>query len=131
MLFHRTGCVIFLIILGSFKANAQTAGIHGIVTNNNKPLSYAGIQLIGTTTGVLTDNKGKFAIADLAPGKYFVKASAIGYKSDTFEVNLKANQLLSVHFSLEVSIPTLDEFVVTATKTKSRQSQGTGSGAGA
>ena len=68
--------------------NTISAQIRGNINDaiTNDMLEYATVTLHNQSngslvTGVVTDNKGKFAIDNIKPGSYFVEATFIGYKS--------------------------------------------------
>ena len=69
-------------------ANTISAQIRGNINDaiTNDMLEYATVTLHNQSngslvTGVVTDNKGKFAIDNIKPGSYFVEATFIGYES--------------------------------------------------
>lgn len=68
-------------------ANTISAQIRGNINDaiTNDMLEYATVTLHNQSngslvTGVVTDNKGKFAIDNIKPGSYFVEATFIGYE---------------------------------------------------
>lgn len=73
------------------------------------PLSFASVQLMGTTFGTTTNYEGNFELR-LKSGNYKLIASFIGYKSDTLSVNLTSNQKIT--FSLEPRMVSLSEITV-------------------
>ena len=56
--------ILLLLILLPSKADAQTTTITGIVTDSitEAPLSYISVFLGGTTSGVMTDENGRYTI---------------------------------------------------------------------
>ena len=69
-----------------------TGKISGTVVDSvtKKPLDYATISIFRSggkapLNGVLTDEKGKFSLNNIAPGKYKVVVSFIGYPSKTID----------------------------------------------
>ena len=71
---------LLLTVLG-FAQNKGT--ITGILTDkdlNNEPLPFANVNIKGTTTGVSTDEKGKYTITAEA-GTYTIQFSFLGYET--------------------------------------------------
>ena len=73
---------LILILLSATVTHAQTGSISGIVvqSEDDKPLAYANVMLIGTVFGAMSLNDGKFTIRGLPPGSYTVKVMMMGYK---------------------------------------------------
>ena len=89
-------CGTLLVLLtGTLTANAQSHRINGrLVDHQEKPIGYAGVTLYKADSvhisTVMTDSAGYFSVSSLPRGKYWVKASYIGYqnfKSPLFELN--------------------------------------------
>lgn len=61
----------------------------GVVTGTvrdavtREPLGSANVILVGTTLGTVSDTAGRYAIGDVPPGEYAVKASLIGFLAST------------------------------------------------
>lgn len=71
-------CLLALAVAGQ----AVTTGVVcGRVTDvaTGKPLAAANIELVGTPLGAVTDSEGYYAIANVPPDTYQVKASLVGY----------------------------------------------------
>jgi TonB-dependent receptor len=62
---------------------------------------------------ITTNGQGEFALPDLAPGKYKVKISSVGFQNYTTEVTLAAGQEFVVDAVLKVASEN-DEVIVTA-----------------
>lgn len=99
---------------------AQSGKIAGRVTDGStgEALPFVNIIVEGTTQGAASDIDGYFSIIGLRPGTYNVKASAIGYNSQTVTgVRVSIDLTTQVNFQLlETSIELKEEVVVVATK---------------
>ncbi len=77
------------VILLLFTANifAQSGKIAGktIDATTGDPLPFVNVIILGTSMGAASDANGEYFIINIPPGKYSVKASAIGYNSVTVE----------------------------------------------
>lgn len=60
------------------------------------------VELIGTKFNTSTSRRGEFALRDLAPGKYTIQASAIGFARLSAELEVKANETLEVEFQAQL-----------------------------
>lgn len=101
----------------------KKAKIIGIVTDSKtgEPIIGATVQLLGTTTGVITDVDGKFELA--AFPKNEIQISYIGYV--TKKVKVGSQKVMSI--TLAEDAQQLDEVVVTAFGTGQKKETITGS----
>ena len=114
--------LITLIFIGlSFSASCfgQLYTVSGKVLADNIPLKFASIRLSGVDKGTITDTNGVYKIAGLRSGKYYLRASAVGFLPLRKEINLsdslKTDSLLSMDFYLMPDGKSLDEVVITGT----------------
>lgn len=89
------------VLLLNFSSLAQLSSISGLITTESKePLPGASITLMGTVRGVQTNTKGNYILKGLKPGKYTIKVSFVGYKTQSQDINLKEGEQLEVNFAL-------------------------------
>lgn len=122
--------MIFLISLLALTINffnspilAAGASIDGYVKDakTGEPLVGANIMLIGTGMGNATNLNGRYVIANVPPGKYIIRASYIGYKTQQIEIAVKEDVNVKHDFRLEpVGI---EGKTITVTAQASSQSQ--------
>jgi len=109
--------IIVIITLLLFTTTfAQTGAIKGIITdaNNNEPIAFANLLVVGTQIGATTDFDGKFTITGLEAGYITLRVSFVGYKAKLSpDILISNNQVPFIEISLEASEETLEEFVVT------------------
>jgi outer membrane receptor for ferrienterochelin and colicins len=116
---------LVLVVLSFASAQAQqttTGRIAGTVTSQDgQPIGGAYVTVVGTRHGALTDGKGNFAIANVAPGRYTLKVTHISYKEALVtEVAVQTAGEARVAPSLAAAPIGLSEVVVSAA---SRQAQ--------
>lgn len=111
-IFKLVSINIFLTLLFASVANAQN--IKGKIISNGESLSYATVTLVGTSHGVVTDDKGEFIFEQLKEGNYTVKAEFVGFKPMTKKVNVQGKQTIQLSFDLKEDA-TLDEIVISGT----------------
>ncbi len=109
--------LLFLIIC-STQLLAQTGKITGTVKDANTGEALIGVNVIvtGTTMGAATNVDGYYAILNVPPGTYDVKASMIGYASSTItgaEINI--DQTTNLDFRLSDESIQTEEVVIVAT----------------
>lgn len=92
----------------------QSGEIKGHLSDENSDLPYATIHIKNTEIGTTSDKLGNYHIQDLQPGHYTLIASFVGFISKKKQVEIKADEVVHVNFSL-VSNAALDEIVVTGT----------------
>src|SRR5688572_29510084 len=74
-----------------FSASAQKVLLRGTVKDaNGQTLPGASITVQGTTSGVVADNNGNYSLS-VAPGKYTLVVSFVGYATRTVDVNVPAS----------------------------------------
>lgn len=112
--------VLSLIFFAFTTIQAQSGKIAGRVTDGTtgEPLPFVNIVIEGTTQGAASDIDGYFSIIGVRPGTYSVKASAIGYNSQTVQnVRVSIDLTTEVNFQLnETSVELKEEVVVVASK---------------
>ena len=89
--------LILLLLAGAFPASgvlAQTASVRGFITDasDGQPLQGVNVALedaAGALRGAVTDDDGFFIIIRLAPGRYTLRASFIGYETARDTLNLE------------------------------------------
>jgi len=112
--------VFFLAIIFLGTAYSQSGKISGKVIDGStgESLPFVNVMVEGTTQGAASDIDGYFSIIGMGPGNYNVKASAIGYNSQTVQgVRVSIDLTTEVNFQLmETSIELKEEVVVIATR---------------
>ncbi|WP_343487104.1 TonB-dependent receptor [Allomuricauda sp. d1] len=93
----------------------QSASVLGTVTENGAPVPFANIILKGTAMGTASDENGFYKIDDLAPGKYVLLASVIGFEPYRQSFLIGKADDLTLNIELLPSAEALDETVVTGT----------------
>lgn len=96
---------IILIMITAASVTAGTTGyISGRITNESGySLWVATVLITGTRLGAMTGSDGIYCITDVEPGVYELRASIIGWGSQTAEeVIVSSNDTTFVDFSLKV-----------------------------
>ena len=112
----RTALLSGLLLLVVFAAISQNRfSFSGTVTDaaNGQPIPGVGVFFSGISRGALTDSSGKFSIY-LPKSGYVVTVRALGYKIESFNINL--NQNLTRDIKLNLRVDELAEVEVKATK---------------
>jgi outer membrane receptor protein involved in Fe transport len=106
-------------IIGSVLFAGQTGKVSGYVTDETgNPVLGANVILEGTYYGAATDENGYYYIINVAPGKYTLKVSSIGYqtvKVTNVRINIDKTTRIDVKLR-EQSVSLGKEVVVTAKK---------------
>jgi iron complex outermembrane receptor protein len=118
----RTLTALASLLTLTSPAAAQIMGaVTGRVTDasSGAPIADAQVRVIGTTTGVMTRMDGSYRLA-LAPGRYELRVSRIGYAAARDSVVLDAAVTMTKNFGLEQTGLALDQIVVTGTRRPDR-----------
>jgi len=98
------------------EVNSDHPLITGRITNTEGiPLSGAAIKVIDNGKGAITDNDGNYSI-NLAPGKYSIEGSYVGYEKELIQVLATDEYCVEVNFTLAEKSE-LNTVVVTGTRT--------------
>jgi len=109
-------CILFLLPTSLIAKNAEYY-LFGSVSDaaTQKPLAEAQVFLEGTASQAFTDEKGRYKLGPLKPGKYKLVAFYYGKQSKIHEVEVK-NKSVELHFLLTVPEATLDAVNITASR---------------
>lgn len=112
--------VAALCIVLSAGANNTDAHIYGHIIDGatGEHIPHIVVMLKGTTIGVSTDNSGHYVMRNLPEGKFTMEVSAIGYKTQTKEVEIRKGMSIEVNFTLEEDHVLLDGVIVSATRSE-------------
>jgi outer membrane receptor for ferrienterochelin and colicins len=104
------------------KTDANVFG-HVVCTDCDEHLSFATIQIKGTTIGTTTDGTGHYQLINLPEGKHILSATFMGYKPKEIEITIKKGETQEVNFELEEDALGLSEVVVSADRGKQKRTE--------
>ena len=109
----------FCIML-SAKANDTDAHIYGhiIDSTTGEHIPHIVVMLKGTTIGVSSDNSGHYVMRNVPEGTFTMEVSAIGYKTQTRQIEIRKGMSIEVNFTLEEDHVLLDGVIVSATRSE-------------
>ena len=112
--------VAALCIVLSAEARDTDAHIHGHIIDKNtgEHLPYMVVVLKGTTIGVTTESTGHYMIRNVPEGRFTVEVSAVGYKTQSYEVDIKSGRSYEVNFTLEEDLVQIEGVIVSATRSE-------------
>ena len=112
--------VAALCVMLSAEAQNTDAHIHGHVIDKatGEHLPYIVVMLKGTTIGVATENTGHYMIRNVPEGNFTVEVSAVGYKTQTREIDIRKGRSYEVNFTLEEDFVQIDGVIVSATRSE-------------
>ena len=108
-------CVV--LSAGAQETDAHIYG-HVIDRNSGEHLPYIVVMLKGTTIGVTTENTGHYMMRNVPEGNFTVEVSAIGYKTQTREVNIRKGKSYEINFTLEEDHVQIEGVIVSATRSE-------------
>lgn len=118
-LFLVAAAFVLNVLVASVYAQTQT--IRGTINDKQSQSSIPGVNIVivGTDSvkGASTDINGQFKITDVAPGRYDLKVTYVGYKERILSnVDVSAGKEIVLDIGLEENINSLKEVVVSGTK---------------
>ncbi|MCM4162136.1 TonB-dependent receptor [Arenibacter sp. A80] len=106
----------FLVVIFSFApGQAQNFEIKGTVTYNGQAVPFANIYLKNTDIGTPSNEDGYYEISVPESGSNTLVVSALGYVPYQTKINLGKNEPVILDISLQPSMESLEEMVVTGT----------------
>lgn len=117
-----------LLNIITLKANAQSEDrvcIEGHVFDKTtkEAIAYASVALEGTKIGTTTDEEGNFIFRRIAPGRYTIVVSCIGYKKEHHTVEVRKESVAHAHLELVPEATRLDEIVVSANRNETNRKE--------
>ncbi|MBN3581632.1 TonB-dependent receptor [Algoriphagus aestuarii] len=113
--------LVFLLV--SFTAFSQGV-IRGKIINpsNGEPVAFANVLILNTDLGAISDEEGKYEIREVPPGLYNVRASFVGFKTETkYEVSVTISKSVQLDFELREDASELNEVVVSSEFSRSEE----------
>lgn len=109
---------VLTLLFASLLFAGNTGKIAGTIIDDKtgEPLIGVNVIVVGTSFGAATDFEGNYSIINIPPGTYSIRASALGYGSQTMQ-NLQVNIDLTTHadFKLaEEAVQLGKEVIITA-----------------
>lgn len=89
---------------------------HVVEKYSEESIPYATILLVGTDLGTTSNEEGQFVFRNLKPGKYLLRVSAIGYKTQEKQVEVNKEYTTLLHFQMVEESYLTDEVVVSANR---------------
>jgi len=106
----------FLIILtGSAVVLGQTGSLTGRVAAGGKPLESATVTVKEKNLGTITDEEGRFLLAEVPLGKQTIEVSLIGYGREVVTVEVKPGANVVNDIELKPIDHSLEEVVISGT----------------
>ncbi|MEJ5305310.1 MAG: TonB-dependent receptor [Ignavibacteria bacterium] len=111
--------IALIILISTFDiySQSQNGEIKGRVVeaNNNLPIPFANVLIVGTNLGASTDLNGNFLIKNVPVGIYQLRASVIGYTPQVKnDIMVKPNRITEVNFELVSQAIEIENVVVQA-----------------
>ena len=109
--------VFVLLILTTSTAFAQTGKISGQVVSaeSGEPIPGANVVIVGTQQGTSTNPEGQYTILNVSPGTYDLRASFVGYETQTIQgIEVNIDLTTTVNFELPEETVGLEGVTVTA-----------------
>ena len=106
---------LLLAVLFPYVLSAQSYSVSGVVTDKNsgEPVEFATVVLQATEQWAVADEKGRFTIANIHPGKTVISTSCLGYVTDEMEIVI-SKSITNLNIKLAQDNLALEEAVVTA-----------------
>ena len=113
-----------LVFAAQLAAQSATGTVSGRVVDSasRQPLAAVSVRISGTTNGALSKSDGSYLIGGVRAGTQRVRATRIGFSSQSREVNVPAGGTVTVDMALGAQAAVLSDIVVTGYGTQRRES---------
>jgi hypothetical protein len=120
--------IMFSLLVVNIKAQAPTQTIRGTVLDKQSQTQIPGASVIlagsDPIKGSATDAEGRFKITNVAPGRYDLKVTYMGYKEIVLpNIVVTAGKEVVLEVGMEENISSLQEVVVAGTKKNETQNE--------
>ena len=107
-----------LSLTSVFAQNSSDAHIMGHITDkiSGEHLPFVNISLKGTTLGTATDATGHFFMKNIPEGKYTLRISFMGYKTEEVPVEVINGRTAEINIAISEDISMMDDVVITASR---------------
>ena len=89
---------------------------HVIEKKSEENIPFANIYIQETKQGTISNEAGHFEFKNMAPGKYTIRVSAMGYRTETKTVTVSKDYATVVHFEMTDESLKIEELVVSANR---------------
>jgi len=109
-------CLFFISIFTSLTIAASSGTIKGKIRDaqTKESLPFSNVVVVGTSWGTSSDVEGNYILQNIPAGKYTIRGSYIGYKSQEFEIEITDGQTIKKDFNLKAEGIYSDSVVITA-----------------
>ena len=115
ILFVFCGAVLYADETPDIREGYMISG-HVIEDGTEEDIAFASILVVETGEGTMSNENGQFEFRNMAPGKYTLRVSMMGYETATKEVVVHKDYVSVIHFKLKSESVVIDEVVVSANR---------------
>lgn len=117
--------LFILAFITATMAVGQNGTIKGTISEpmgeENVPVAFANVFIVGTTTGSTTDFDGNFSLS-VPAGDYKLVISYIGYVPDTNNISINSGEVITLNRTLKSNAQEFEEFVIEAKQNRESES---------
>ncbi len=105
----------FFVLITTLLTAQKYGEVKGtIVDESGEPVVYANIQLMGTASGTISDDRGSYSIKKIIPGTYKIRVTFVGYSDSEATINVSAGSVITQDFRIILASIWGEEVIVTA-----------------
>ena len=114
--------ILIVFMISIFSTVHPQTSVYGILEGtvvdsvSKEPLIGVNIIILGTTMGTTSDLQGHFELRKIPTGRYKIKSTIMGYRSQMVDAQILPSQTTSIHFKMKETVLEMPALVVTAGK---------------
>jgi hypothetical protein len=112
--------IILLIWICNF-IYSQTGYLRGTISGKDSVLTGANILIMNSELGAVSGPGGKYLIENIPAGKQKVRISAVGYKTDTLEIQILSGKTSELNCRLSETVVEVSEIEVFGNRTQQQK----------
>lgn len=115
--------LILILIISAIDGFAQKGGVRGKVSSEEEtsPLVGATVMVQGTNIGTRTNANGEYVLDGVDAGQQSITVRYVGYREQTINVTIRANQYAIVNIALEPAEITSETIQIIASRAEYRE----------
>ena len=108
-------CLLSTLFFSIIGIAQQKQTLSGVITANNKPVSFITVTLQATKFNTQTDSIGRYKFINIPPGNYTIRITEMEFQPASKRAVVRYSENVIVNFELQIAENSINEVVVSGT----------------